>query len=130
MNNMEAKELYSEYLGKGYHGKVRKKIGADDILLPDSIIDADVNIGAMKRLVAPAIENMQAFGKFVDTDKKYSILQDAAINMLCAILCIALKSRTSAPPYDNPEYKRNWDKKREKFIQFGNSQLMGLMKMG
>lgn len=127
---METKELYAEYLGKGYHGKIRKKIGVDNVLLPDSIIDADINIGAMKQLVAPAIETMQASGRFIRTEKQYTQLQEAALDIICAILCMALKSRTSAPPYDGPEYKRNWDKKREKFIRYGNSQMMGLMKMG
>lgn len=127
---METKELYTEYLGKGYHRKVRKKIGVDNVLLPSQIIDADANIGAMKQLVAPAVETMQQFGKFVNTDKKYTQLQGAALDLLCGILCMALKSRTSAPPFDGHEYKRHWDKKREKFIRYGNAQLMGLMKMG
>ncbi|WP_024834159.1 hypothetical protein [Ruminiclostridium josui] len=127
---METKELYAEYLGKGYHTKIRKKISVDDALLPDRIIDADANIGAMKQLVSPAIETMQRFGKFVNTEKQYKQLQDAAINLLCGVLCLALKSRTSAPPYNTKEYQRNWDKKHKKFIQYGNSQLMELMKMG
>lgn len=122
--------MYEEYLGKDYHNKVRKRLMADDTLLPDSIIDADLNIGAMKRLISPGIEVMQRFGKFVDNEKKYAQLQEAALNMLSAVLCIALKSRTSAPPYDKPEYRRRWDKKREKFMRYGNSQLMELMKMG
>jgi len=122
--------MYEEYLGKGYHAKVRKKLGCDDKLLPDRIIDADINIGAMKGLVAPAVESMQYSSKIINTDKKYAILQEAAINHLCGVLCIALKSRTSAPPYDTPEYKRNWDKKQEKFMRYGNSQLMELLRMG
>lgn len=122
--------MYEEYLGEGYHEKVRKMLTADDKLLPNSIIDADVNIGAMKRLVAPAIETMQRFGRFVDDKKKYDQLQVAALNCLCGILCFALKSRTSSPPYDIPEYKRNWDKKRDKFMRYANSQMLQLVKMG
>ena len=122
--------MYEYYLGKGYHAKIRKKIGCDGKLLPDSIIDADINIGAMKGLVAPAIETMQGFGKFVDNGKKYAMLQEAALNYLCGVLCVALKSRTSSPPYDTSEYKRNWDKKKEKFMRYGNSQLMELIRMG
>lgn len=122
--------MYKEFLGNGYHGKVRKKITVDDVLLPDRIIDADGNVGAMKQVVAPYIETMQRFGKFVNNEKKYVMLQDAALNILCGILCMALKSRTFAPPFNAPEYQRNWDKKREKFMRCGNSQLMGLMKMG
>ena len=122
--------MYKEYLGNDYHSKIRKKLTADETLLPNRIIDAEANIGAMKLLVAPAIETMQRFGKFVNTDKKYKQLQSAALDLLCGILCVALKSRTSAPPYDTPEYKRNWDKKRDKFMRYGNSQMMELMKMG
>lgn len=122
--------MYEEYLGKGYHTKIRKKLSVDDVLLPDSIIDAEANIGAMKNLVAPAIETMQRFGRFVNPDKKYGQLQGAALDILCGVLCVALKSRTSSPPYDTTEYKRNWDKKREKFMRYGNMQLMELMKMG
>jgi hypothetical protein len=123
-------EKYSEYLGEGYHKKIREKMMADEKLLPDSIIDADVNIGAMKRLVSPALETLQQFGKTVNNEKKYTQLRDAAFNLLCGVLCIAMKSRTSVPPYDEPEYKRNWDKKRDKFVRYGNSQLMELMRMG
>jgi hypothetical protein len=122
--------MYKEYLGEGYHEKVRKAITADEKLLPDSIIDADINIGAMKKLVAPVVEEMQRFGKLVDDKKKYEQLQGAALNYLCGILCMALKSRTSSPPYDIPEYKRNWDKKRDKFMRYANSQMIGLMRMG
>lgn len=122
--------MYEEFLGQGYHAKVRKKLTVDKVLLPDRIIDADANIGAMKLLVAPAVETMQRFGKFVNTDKKYTQLQGAALDLLCGILCMALKSRTSAPPYDKKEYQRQWDKKREKFMWYGNMQMMELMKMG
>jgi hypothetical protein len=129
-NKNEKYGKYAEYIGKGYYGKIRKKITVDETLLPDSIIDADANIGAMKRLVAPVLETMKQFGKFVNTDKKFLQFQEGAINLLCGILCVALKSRTSAPPYDKPECQRHWDKKREKFIRMGNAQLMELMRMG
>jgi hypothetical protein len=123
-------EKYSEYLGEGYHKRIRGKMTVDEKLLPDDIIDSDVNIGAMKKLVTPVMETLAQFGKRIDTEKKYVQLRDAALNLLCGILCIAMKSRTSAPPFDGPEYKRNWDKKRDKFIRYGNSQLMELMRMG
>lgn len=127
---MEEKELYTEYLGKDYHKKIRDMLTCDEVLLPSSMIDADANIGAMKKLVSPVVEEMQRYGKFVNTDKKYLQLQCAALNYLCGIICVALKSRTSAPPFDSPEYKRNWDKKRDKFMRYANSQMLGLMQMG
>ena len=40
--------MYEEYLGQGYHDKVRKMLTANTDLLPDRIIDADLNIGGMK----------------------------------------------------------------------------------
>lgn len=48
--------MYEEYLGKGYHDKVRKMLTVDEELLPDRIIDAQANIGAMKMLISPAVE--------------------------------------------------------------------------
>ena len=123
-------EKYSEYMGEGYYMKVRKKLTVDAELLPDSMIDADINIGAMKELVAAGIESMKSVGKSVDDEKKYGILQDMALNYLCGVLCLALKSRTSVPPFNVEKYKRNWDKKSEKFMRYGNSQMMGLIRMG
>src|SRR5690554_6262824 len=122
--------MYKEYLGEGYCDRIRKMLTVDEKLLPDSIINADINIGSMKQLIAPIVEQLQNAGKFIDSDKKYKQLTDAALNYLCGVLCLALKSRTSSPPYDAPEYKRNWDKKREKFMRYANSQMMGLIRMG
>lgn len=122
--------MYEEYLGKGYHSQIRKKLAVNKTLLPDRIIDAEANIGVMKQITAPVIETMQRFGKLINTEKKYKQLQSAALDILCGVLCLALKSRTSTPPYDAPEYRRNWDKKREKFMRYGNVQLMELMRMG
>jgi len=120
---------YEEFLGKNYTGRIRNMLGADDDLLPDSIIDADINIGGMKTIIAPVVEKLTLLGKIKD-EKSYKHLQEAAIYILAGILCIAMKSRTSTPPYDAPEYKRNWDKKREKFMRYGNEKLRWMMQMG
>jgi hypothetical protein len=122
--------MYKEYLGEGYHEKIRKMLTADDTLLPDRIIDADANIGAMKRLIAPAIEKMHMFGKDVDTEEKFKLLSDAALYYLCGILCMAMKSRTSSPPFNIPKYKKRWDKKKDGYMQKGNQYMQGLMNMG
>jgi hypothetical protein len=122
--------MYKEYLGEGYHDKIRKMLTADDTLLPDRIIDADANIGAMKKLIAPAIEKMQMFGKEVDSEEKFKQLSDAALYYLCGILCMAMKSRTSAPPFNLPKYKKRWDKKKDGYMQKGNQYMQGLMRMG
>lgn len=120
--------MYKEYLGEGYHDRIRKMLTCDKELLPDSIIDSEYNIGAMKMLIAPAIEKMQMQGKFVDTDAKYKTLTDIAIYYLCAILCVAMKSRTSAPPFDVKKYQKRWDKKQAKYVQKGNVLLEALKK--
>ena len=40
--------MYKEYLGEGYHERIRKMLTCNEELLPNRIIDADANIGAMK----------------------------------------------------------------------------------
>jgi hypothetical protein len=119
--------MYKEYLGEGYHDKIRKMLTADDTLLPDRIIDADANIGAMKKLIAPAIEKMQMFGKEVDSEEKFKQLSDAALYYLCGILCMAMKSRTSAPPFNIAKYKKRWDKKKDGYMQKGNACIKALL---
>lgn len=127
---MEEKEIYADYLGAGYHKKLRSMLTADETLLPDRIIDADLNIGAMKRLIAPALEKMQMFGNKVDDEKKFNQLSAAALYYLAGILCIAMKSRTSASPFNLPKYKKRWDKKREGYMEKANNLMMGFGRMG
>jgi hypothetical protein len=119
--------MYKEYLGEGYHEKIRKMLTCDDALLPNSIIDADLNIGGMKKLIAPAIEKMQLFGKEVDTEEKFKMLSDAALYFLCGVLCMAMKSRTSSPPFNLPKYKKRWDKKKDGYMQKGNTCMNALL---
>lgn len=122
--------MHEEYLGEGYHEKIRKMLTVDDTLLPDRIIDADGNIGAMKRLISPGIERMQMHGKRIDTEEKFNQLSSAALYYLCGILCMAMKSRTAAQPYNVSKYKKNWDKKQKNYMQRGNLYVQGLMRMG
>lgn len=122
--------MYKEYLGEGYHDRIRKMLTCNKELLPNSIIDAENNIGAMKMLIAPAVEKMQTQGKFIDTDEKYKSLTDVAIYYLCAILCMAIKSRTSTPPFDKKKYQKRWEKKQTKYVQKANILMQGLMHMG
>lgn len=122
--------MYKEYLGEGYHDRIRKMLTCDETLLPNRIIDADLNIGGMKKLIAPAIEKMQMFGKRVDSEEKFKLLSDAALYYLCGILCMAMKSRTSSPPFNVPKYKKRWDKKQVGYMQKGNLIMQGLMNMG
>ena len=122
--------MHEEYLGKSYHERIRTMLTVDDKLLPDSIIDAQTNIGAMKMLLAPTLEKMQMLGKTVDTEEKYNHLASAGLYYLCGVLCMAMKSRTSAPPFNIKKYQKRWDKKRDKYMQKGNELLLGLMRMG
>ncbi len=122
--------MHEEYLGKSYHERIRTMLTVDDKLLPDSVIDAQANIGAMKMLLAPTLEKMQMLGKTVDTEEKYNHLASAGLYYLCGVLCMAMKSRTSAPPFNIKKYQKRWDKKRDKYMQKGNELLLGLMRMG
>ncbi len=126
---MEERELYEDYLGKGYHNKLRQMLTADETLLPNRIIDADLNIGGMKRLIAPALDNMNMIGNRVDNEKKFNQLSSAALYYLAGILCMAMKSRTSAPPFNIPKYKKPWDKKQAGYMQKANSLIIGLRQM-
>lgn len=119
--------MYEEYLGPDYHNRIRKMLTCDEVLLPDRIIDADANIGAMKMLISPAIEKMQMFGKEIDTAEKFNQLSNAALYYHCGILCAAMKSRTSAPPFNLPKYKKRWDKKQVGYMQKGNLIMKALL---
>lgn len=120
--------MYEEYLGENYHDKIRKMLTVKPDLLPDSIIDAEANIGAMKRLLSPALEKMAIKSKQINSDEEFKQLSNAAVYYLCGILCLALKSRTSAPPYNLAKYKKNWDKKKNGYMAKGNVLMQGLMK--
>jgi len=122
--------MYEEYLGKGYYSEVRKIVGADEKLCPNRIIDAELNIGAMKMLITPVLEKMAIQGKAVDSEDKYNVLATAARYYLAGVLCLALKSRTSTPPFNDQKYKHNWDKKRAKCMDKANRLMLGLMQMG
>lgn len=122
--------MHEEYLGEGYHEKIRKMLTTDDTLLPDRIIDADTNIGAMKMLIGPTLNSMSMLGNKVNSKQKFNQLSNAALYYLCGILCVAMKSRTSSPPFNIAKYKKRWDKKREGYMQKGNNLMIGLRRMG
>lgn len=119
--------MYEEYLGENYHARIRKMLTLNMEVLPNRIIDADGNIGAMKMLLSPALENMKINGKPIDSDEKFNQLSQVAVYYLCGILCMAMKSRTSTPPFNLKKYQKNWDKKQKGYMQKGNLLLKGLM---
>lgn len=122
--------MYEEYLGEGYHAEIRKMLTLPEEVLPDSVIDAEYNIGAMKQLIAPTIEQMKMLGKAIDTEDKFQALSRMALYYLCGVLCVAMKSRTSAPPFNIKKYQKRWDKKRTNYMRKGNLIMQGLMRMG
>lgn len=110
--------MYSEYFGEGYHGIIRKMLTADEKLCPDSMIDADLNIGAMKMLISQGLENLPD-NTIGDNELKFQVLQRAARYYLAAVLCVVLKSRVESPPFNLAKYKKNWDKKRKRYVDIG-----------
>lgn len=119
--------MHEQYLGPDYQNRIRKMLTCNEELLPNRIIDADGNIGGMKQLLSPALEKMQVHGKIIDTEEKFNQLSQVALYYLCGILCMAMKSRTSAPPYNLKKYQKNWDKKQKGYMQKGNILMLGLM---
>lgn len=112
--------MYEQYLGKDYHDKIRKMLTLPEEVLPNRIIDAPLNIGSMKHLLSPALEK-------VDVEKHTETINSIAVYYLCAILCMAMKSRTSAPPFNKKKYQKNWDKKRKNYMQKCNMLMQGLV---
>jgi len=104
--------MYEEYLGENYHWEIRKLLGAGDTLCPDSIIDADLNIGAMKYIMTQKVKDVTQ----VDSDEKFQKLSKAGRFYLAAVICVALKSRTAVAPYNTSKYRKDWDKIRGKCL--------------
>lgn len=114
--------MYEEYLGEGYHAEIRKRLCLPEEVLPNSVIDADYNIGAMKGLLSSVLETRK-----IDSEEKFNQLSQVAVHYLSGILCMAMKSRTSAPPFNLRKYQKNWDKKQKNYMAKGNKIMQGLM---
>lgn len=124
--------MYSEYLGKEYHEAIRKILfSVDNILLPDSMIDAEKNIGGMKFLLSRVFDKHgYNVAKIVDL-RRYDTLVKASRYYLAGVICIAIRSRTKTPPFNVPKYaSHNWEKKQEKCMAHGNQAIRELMLMG
>lgn len=113
--------MYEQYLGEDYHNKIRKMLTLNEEVLPNRIIDAPLNIGGMKQMLSPALEK-------INVEKYTETINNIAVYYLCAVLCMAMKSRTSAPPYNLKKYQKNWDKKQKGYMQKGNMLMQGLVK--
>lgn len=113
--------MYSEFLGVGYHEKIRKMLVLPKDVLQDSVIDAPLNINAMRSIIGKSLDKND-----ITNEQEFEQLASAAVYYLAGILCMAMKSRTSSLPFT--KYKKNWDKKRKSYMENGNRIVLGLRK--
>jgi hypothetical protein len=125
-------EPYAEYLGEGYCDKARRLLTADDKICTDTMINSDVVIGGMKRILAPYLEGNEL--AYIPNDKvqirdegDYVMFQQAALYILAGILCSPIASRAKVPPFLGQKYQKNWKKKQTKLMQKGHLYLQSLM---
>jgi len=117
--------MYSEYLGENYHDAIRKILFADEKLCPDSMIDAPINIEAMKGMISFVIPRL---GGKIDSEAKFALLSKIARYYLAGILCIPIQSRIKVPPFNISKYtSKNWVKKQKKCMEKGNKDFMRLL---
>jgi hypothetical protein len=126
--------MYNQFFGEGYHEQIRAMLTADETLLPDRIIDADLNIGATKRLMDATFEgcginpnNVKDIDKIINSQERFLKIQEIARNYHCAVLCAMLRSRTKSAPFCIPRYKKNWNIKRRKFVDYANLAMLKLI---
>lgn len=115
--NTERKSVYEEFLGKNHHERMRKLMGADNTFLPDSIIDAPLNIETMRSIVQGQFKRCHMdIVQSVTTNEQAAILMDIGFYFLAMVLCPALKSRSKNP--DFVRYRdKNWDKRLRNYQQ-------------
>lgn len=121
--------MYERYLGKKYHSRIRKLLKTSKGVVPNSMIDADYNIGAMQVIIAPSIERVQAEG-LEFTEERYEVLKEAALHALAGILCIPLYSKSQKPQFTQPKYQKNWKKKQQEMMEKSRKYLKVLVEMG
>lgn len=126
--------MFSQFLGKDYHKRIRGELKADEFLLPDNIIDAQLNIGATIRMMNAVFEkygidanNPAEIDKVIDTVEKREKIEDIAFNFHCGVLCVMLHSRTKSKPFNATKYKKRWYNKRETFMNYANRSMMELL---
>jgi hypothetical protein len=125
-----ANEPYAEYLGEGYCDRVRLLLTADDKICTDGMINSDVVIGGMKRILAPYLEGSNIITTTdkiqVQDEADYATFQQAALYILAGILCSPIASRAKVPPFLGQKYQKNWKKKQAKLMQKGHLWLESL----
>lgn len=114
--------LIKDYLGDNYHDEVREILKADDILLPDRIIDAELNIGTANMILESMLESCVA----INNDRRKERVSRAAKFYLCGVLCLALNSRTKVEPF--LKYRINWEYHRRKNMDKANKIMLKLFR--
>lgn len=114
--------MYEESMGKNYHDVIRKILIVKPEQVPDSMIDADANIEAMKGFISPFLLKMEQRGKTEMTDSEFESLQKAARYYLAAILCIPLRGR-----FKTKKNFARWEKKRVKCMNKATAEMYRLM---
>ena len=110
------------YLGDNYRDSIREMLKADDRLLPDSIIDAELNVGATKLIIDGMLESCVQINSEVRKEKV-----GRAVKLVhCAVLCTMLKSRTKNELFAN--YRRDWESKRKQCMDKADKIMFKLFK--
>lgn len=113
--------LIKEYLRENYHDEIRDILKADDVLLPDRIIDAELNISAANIILEGMLESCVA----INSEKRKERVSRAAKLFLCGVLCLALNSRTKVEPF--LKYRRDWEYHRKKNMDKANKIMLKLL---
>lgn len=114
--------LIKDYLGANYHDEIRELLKADDILLPDRIIDAELNIGAANIILEGMLESCVS----INSDRRKERVSRAAKLSLCGVLCLPLSSRTKVGPF--LKYRKDWEYHRQKNMGKANKIMLKLFK--
>lgn len=107
--------MYSEYLGVNYHDTIRSMLKAKRDILPDAVIDSELNIGAMRMILNDSLFVPLATGRIEMNEANFATVRNAALHTLAGILCASLDSKTRVPEFK--EHRRNWNRIGQKQFQ-------------
>ena len=114
--------LIKNYLGESYHDEIRDTLKTDEALLPDRIIDAELNINAANIIFEGMLESCVQ----INTVKRKAQVSRAAKCYLCGVLCLALNSRTKVEPF--LKYRKDWEYHRQKNMGKANKIMLKLFR--
>lgn len=107
--NMNDYELF----GEKFHDKVRKLIKADEIVLPNSIIEADLHTENVRNLMNPIME-LIVMHEVIITVNQIRKIEEIARLYLAGSICYALQSRAKIDQY-KVYRKTRWKSKAKRF---------------